>query len=220
MPAEALVSAGVPAIEALNTATAQIAQYAPAPAECAGTVDPDLYTTNDVVMGFSSAGADAEEHSAQTIVAADFETADDAAAYFEARTHAWVHCSSVDLTIDATNVLTLRYDAMPFSEADLAEIPELFQNADQDLVLASAGELSGEIESPDVALPNPGTLPDYVISPDDVPEPEAENIRVTSSTVIARYDTQVFWMTVEPATEIQSAVDTLAQVVEAVQDQA
>lgn len=216
---DAIISTGVPAIESLNSATAELAQYAPEPAECAGTINPELYTTNDVAMGFYTQPVDKdEEHLAQTVVAAGFETADDASAYFTARTQPWIDCPSVDLTIDDTNVLTLHYDASTFGETDDLDVPEVFAEADQDMVLKSSGELSGAFETNDAPVPNPGALPDYVLPPDEVPEPEeAENISVTNATVVARFDTHVFWSTVEPGGQVNTAIQTLADVVEAVQ---
>ena len=217
---EAIISTGQSAIEALNTATAEIAQYAPEPAECAGTIDPEFYTTNDVVMGFQSQSADDDvDHAAQTVVAAGFDTAEEASAYFAARTDPWVDCAAVDLTIDETNVLTLHYDAATMADAADVEVPEILTQAEQDMVLTSAGELSASFESSDTAAPNPGSLPDYVISPDEVPEPDPETISVTNATVVARFDTQVYWSTVEPGDRVNDAMDSLAAVVEAVQEQ-
>lgn len=220
MPEAAIISAGLPAIDSLNNASSEIAQYAPEPAECAGTVDPEFYTTNDVVLGFFSQPEDDAEHAAETVVAASFETADEATAYFTARTEDWVDCPSVDLTVDDTNVLTLRYDAETFAAAEDLDIPEVLLAADQHLVLTSAGALSGDFEMPDTALPNPGALPDYVISPDDVPEPEIEDITISNATVVTRFDRQVFWVTIEPGADIAQAIDTMAQLVTAVQAEA
>ena len=123
----------------------------------------------------------------------------------------------MDLTIDDTNVLTLHYGASTFAETEDLQVPEVFDESDQDMVLTSSGELSGAFETSDIPVPNPGSLPDYVISPDDVPEPEAENINVTNATVVARFDTHVFWSTVEPGGQVDEAIQTLAAVVEAVQ---
>lgn len=218
MHEDALVSTGQPAIDSLNNATAELAQYSPEPAECAGIIAPELYTTDDVVMGFHSQSED-EEHIAQTVVAAGFETAEEASAYFTARTEPWIECPSVDLTIDDTNVLTLHYEASAFAETPELEVPAVFDEADEDMVLSSSGELSGAFENPntDAAAPNPGSLPDYVIPPEEVPEPEPENISVTNATVVARFDTQVFWTTIEPGAEVDQAIETLGAVVEAVQ---
>jgi hypothetical protein len=220
LPDEAILATGQPAIESLNTAAAEIAQYSPEPAECAGTIDSKYYTTTDVAMGFHSETSK-DEHAAQTIVAASFETADDASAYFGARTQPWEECSSVDLTIADDNVLTLHYASSTFADEPDLEVPKLLGEADQDMVLTSSGELSGNVASSDGAdtpLPNPGALPDYVISPDEIPEPEAENIAVTNATVVVRFDTQVFWSTVEPGGRVDHALETLAAVVEAVQE--
>lgn len=220
MDDEAIVSTGVPAVETLESADAALAQYSPEPAECAGIVDSQYYTTNDVAVGFSSQTGDST-HAAQTVVAASFETAEEATNYFNARTKAWTDCDSVDLTIDDTNVLTLHYTATAFADADDVSVPEyLVSNADQDLVLTSSGELSGELEGTDTALPDPGALPDYVISPDDIQEPEAENITVTSATVVARIDTEVFWILVEPGSDVETAAQTLSEITEMVHDQA
>ncbi|MDN5705163.1 MAG: hypothetical protein L0G71_07455 [Yaniella sp.] len=104
------------------------------------------------------------------------------------------------------------------SEAEGINVPESLEAADQDLVLSSSGELSGELEGADMAISDPGALPDYVISPDDIPEPESENIAVTSSTIIVRFDTQVFWILVEPGSDVESAADTLAEITQAVQE--
>lgn len=217
---DALISTGQPAIEALNNATAEIARYAPEPASCAGTIDPEFYsTTTDVVMGFSSQSADDAEHAAQTIVATGFETAAEASAYFAARTEPWVECPSVDLTIDETNVLTLHYEATPLSETAEIDVAEILTQADQDMVLTSAGELSADFASAGSAAPNPGSLPEYVISPDEIPEPDPETIAVTNATVVAQFDNQVFWSTVEPGERVNDAVTDLAAVVEAVQEQ-
>lgn len=218
MDDDAIISVGVPALESLNNASAEIAQYTPDPAECAGTVDPDFYTTNDVAVGFQSRTGD-NTHIAQTVVAVGFESADDASAYFTARTGPWTECSTVDLTIDETNVLTLHYDATGLANADDLSVPEVLADADQDMVLTSRGELSGAFETSDTPVPDAGALPDYVISPDEVPEPEAENISVTNATVVTRFDTQVFWTTVEPGQRVDEAVTTLAEVVEAVHAQ-
>lgn len=214
---EAIISTGPPAIEALNSAAAEIAQYAPKPAECAGTIDPEFYTTTEVAMGFHSQSDDDAQHSAQTIVAADLETAEDASAYFTARTEPWVECPSVDLTIDDTNVLTLQYEASTFADSSDLSVPELMTQADQDMVLSSAGELSADFESSDTTVPNPGGLPDYVISPDEIPEPEPESIAVTNATVVARFDAHVYWVTVEPGERVDEAMTMLAEVVETVQ---
>lgn len=216
---EAIISTGQPAIEALNSAAAEIAQYAPEPAECAGTIDPEYYTTTEVAMGFHSQSGEDAQHSAQTIVAADLETADDASAYFGARTDPWVECPSVDLTIDDTNVLTLHYEASTFAETTDLSVPEIMTQADQDMVLTSAGELSAAFESSDTTVPNPGGLPDYVISPDEIPEPEPEHISVTNATVVARFDSHVYWVTVEPGERLDEAITMLAEVVEMVQDE-
>lgn len=214
---EAIISTGQPAIDALTSAAAEIAQYAPEPAACAGTIEPEFYTTTDVAMGFHSQPEDEDtEHSAQTIVAADFGTADDASAYFTARVEPWQDCSSVDLTIDDTNVLTLHYSASTFADTADLTVPDVMREADQDMVLSSVGELSAAFESADTSIPNPGGLPDYVISPDEVPEPEAENISVTNATVVARFDTHVYWATVEPGDRVDHAMQMLAEVVEAV----
>lgn len=218
MDDEAIISVGVPALESLNNATAEIEQYAPEPAACAGTVDPDFYTTNDVAIGFHSRTGE-NTHTAQTVVAVGFENADDASAYFTARTEPWTDCSTVDLTINETNVLTLHYDATGLADAQDLSVPDLLAEADQDMVLTSRGELSGAFETSDAPVPDAGALPDYVISPDEVPEPEAENISVTNATVVARFDTQVFWTTIEPGQDVQEAVQTLAEVVEAVHAQ-
>lgn len=219
MDDEAIITTGVPAVETLQSADAALAQYEPDPEECAGTVNSQYYTTNDVAVGYSSQSDD-DSHSAQTVVAAEFQTAEEATQYFNARTSAWRDCDTVDLTIDDTNVLTLHYTATPFSEAaDIGVQDQLLESADQDLVLTSTGELSGEFEGDDVALPDAGALPDYVISPEDIPEPEAENIGVTSATVIARIDTEVFWALVEPASEGDAAAQTLAELTEAVHEQ-
>lgn len=217
MDDEAILSTGVPAIETLNTADAELNQFSPEPAECAGTVDPDFYTTNDVAVGFHSRSGE-NTHTAQTVVAAGFETAEDATAYFNARTQAWTECPSVDLAIDDTNVLTLHYNSAAFADAEELEFPESLLEADQDLVLTSTGELSGAFEAADTQLPDPGALPDYVISPDEVPEPETEDIAVTSATVIARFDTEVFWILVEPGSNADEAVQTLAEMTETVRD--
>lgn len=219
MDEDAMISTGVPAVEALQSADATLAQFSPEPEECAGIVDPQYYTTNDLAVGFSSQTGD-NTHAAQTIVAAAFETAQDATKYFNARTSSWRDCDSVDLTIDDTNVLTLNYTATAMAEAEDITLPDALEAADQDLVLTSAGELSGELEGTDAGVSDPGVLPDYVISPDDIPEPEAENIAVTSSTIIVRFDTQVFWVLVEPGSDVESAVETLAEIAEAVQEEA
>src|SRR5699024_12016792 len=87
------------------------------------------------------------EHAAQTVVAAGFETADEASAYFAARTVPWLDCAAVDLTIDETNVLTLHYDAATMADAADVEVPEILTQAEQDMVLTSAGELSASFES-------------------------------------------------------------------------
>lgn len=219
MDDEAIISTGGPAIETLNTAAAELEEYSPEPSECAGTVDPEYYTTHDVAVGFVSESDD-EDHTAKTVFAADFDTAEDATEYFNERTRAWTECDSVDLTIDDTNVLTLHYSSTSFSDTDEVDVPDSLNDADQDLVLSSTGELSGEFEAAagTVAAPAPETLPDYVISPDDVPEPEAENISVTSATVVARFDQEVFWITVEPGSNIEEAAATLAELTEAVQE--
>lgn len=218
MSNDAIISTGVPAVETLQTADASLAQYAPEPEECAGIVDEQYYTTNDVVVGFGSQTGE-NTHTAQTIVAAAFETAADAKNYFTARTAAWKDCDSVDLTIDDTNVLTLDYTATTLSEAEEISVPDSLAASDQDLVLRSSGELSGDLEGAETAIPDPGALPDYVISPEDVPEPEAENIAVTSSTVIVRFDTQVFSVLVEPGSDVQRAAKTLAEITQAVQEE-
>lgn len=218
MDPEAIIMVGVPALESLKNAAAEIEQYAPEPQECAGTVDADFYTTNDVAVGFHSKTAE-NSHTAQTVVAAGFDNADDATAYFTARTEPWTQCDNVDLTIDETNVLTLHYQATGLGEVEEITIPDVLTQADQELVLTSRGELSGAFETSDTAIPDAGSLPDYVISPNDVPEPEAENISITNATVVARFDTQVFWTTVEPGQQLDEAVATLAEVVEAVQAQ-
>lgn len=215
---DAIISTGVPAVETLQSADASLAQYAPDPEECAGTVDQQYYTTNDVVVGFSSQTGE-NTHAAQTVVAAAFETAEDAKNYFNARTKAWTDCDSVDLTIDETNVLTLEYTATGLSESEQLTVPESLAAADQDFVLRSSGELSGNLEGSDAAVPDPGALPDYVISPEDVPEPEAENIAVTSSTVIVRFDSQVFWILVEPGSDVERAAQTLAEITQVVQEE-
>ncbi|MDN5705162.1 MAG: hypothetical protein L0G71_07450 [Yaniella sp.] len=54
MDDDAIISTGVPAVNTLQSADDSLAQYDPEPAECAGTVDPQYYTTNDLVVGFSS----------------------------------------------------------------------------------------------------------------------------------------------------------------------
>lgn len=220
MDEEAIISVGVPALESLNNASAEIAQYSPEPAECAGTVDPEFYTTNDVAVGFHSRTGE-NTHTAETIVAVGFENADDASAYFKARTEPWTECATVDLTIDETNVLTLHYGASGLANAEELSVPEVLAEADQDMLLTSRGELSGSFESSDAQVPDAGALPDYVISPDEVPEPETEeqNISVTNATVVVRFDTQVFWTTVEPSQNADEAVQTLAEVVEAVHAQ-
>lgn len=217
MDDDAIISTGVPAVNTLQSADDSLAQYDPEPAECAGTVDPQYYTTNDLVVGFSSQSGE-NTHAAQTVVAAAFDTSEDAKNYLNARTAAWRDCDSVDLTIDDTNVLTLAYTATSMSEAEGINVPESLEAADQDLVLSSSGELSGELEGADMAISDPGALPDYVISPDDIPEPESENIAVTSSTIIVRFDTQVFWILVEPGSDVESAADTLAEITQAVQE--
>lgn len=220
MDDDTIISTGVPAVETLQSADGALAEYTPEPAECAGTVDAQYYTTNDVAVGFSSQTSD-DTHAAQTVVAASFETAEEATSYFNARTSAWTDCDSVDLTIDDTNVLTLHYTATAFADADELEVPEhLVSTADQDLVLTSSGELSGELEGNEAELPDPGALPDYVISPEDIPEPEAENIAVTSATVIVRIDTEVFWVLVEPGSDAENAAQTLSEIIEMVHDQA
>ena len=104
MDDDAIISTGVPAVNTLQSADDSLAQYDPEPAECAGTVDPQYYTTNDLVVGFSSQSGE-NTHAAQTVVAAAFDTSEDAKNYFNARTAAWRDCDSVDLTIDDTNVL-------------------------------------------------------------------------------------------------------------------
>lgn len=220
MSDEAIISVGVPALESLNNVTAEISQYAPEPAECAGTIDPEFYTTNDVAVGFQSRTGE-NTHTAETIVAVAFENADDASDYFTARTKPWSECDSVDLTIDETNVLTLHYDANGLTNAEDLSVPGVLAEADQDMLLTSQGQLSGAFETSDVPIPDAGALPDYVISPDEVPEPEAEdqNISVTNATVVVRFDNQVFWMTVEPGQNADEAVEILAEVVEAVHDQ-
>lgn len=219
MADDAIISTGVPAVEALQSADATLAQFAPEPEECAGIVDQQYYTTDDLAVGFSSQTGE-NTHAAQTVVAAAFETAEDATNYFNARTSSWSDCDSVDLTIDDTNILTLNYTATAMADAEELTLPEALEAADQDLILTSAGELSGELEGTDAAVPDPGALPDYVIAPDDIPEPEAENISVTSSTIIVRFDTQVFWILVEPGSDVESAGQTLAEVTEAVQEEA
>jgi len=215
MSDEAIISTGLPAIDSLNGASAELDQYAPEPAACAGTIDPDLYTTNEVAIGFYS---DSEEdvHTAQTVVAAGFDTAEDATAYFAARTDPWNDCATVDLTIDETNVLTLHYAAASLSDTPELDVPEVLTESDQDMVLTSTGELSGAFETSDTPVPDAGALPDYVISPDEVPEPDAENISISNATVVVRFDTQVFWSTVEPGSDVDAAVETLAEVAEAV----
>lgn len=213
MDDEAIISTGVPAVEALQSADAALAQYTPDPEECAGTVDPEYYTTNDVAVGFSSQTGETS-HTAQTVVAAEFETSEDATEYFKARTSPWTDCDGVDLTIDDTNVLTLDYTASNLDDAQDLPVPDYLNNADQDAVLTSAGELSGELEGDNVALPDPGALPDYVISPDDIPEPEAENIEVTSATLVVRFGTEVFWVLVEPDSDLEKAAETLAEITE------
>lgn len=218
MSDDAIISTGIPAVETLQSADANLAQYAPEPEECAGIVDQQYYTTNDVVVGFSSQTGE-NTHAAQTVLAAAFETAEEATNYFNARTAAWSDCDSVDLTIDDTNVLTLDYTATTLSEAEEMTVPDSLAASDQDLVLNSSGELSGDLEGADTAIPDPGALPDYVISPDDVPEPEVENISVTSSTVIVRFDTQVFWILVEPSSDVERAAETLAEITQAVQEE-
>ena len=220
MDEDATISVGVPALESLNNAAAEIGQYSPKPAECAGTVDPKFYTTNDVAVGFHSRTGD-NTHTAETIVAVGFENADDASAYFTARTQPWVECSTVDLTIDETNVLTLHYEATGLANAEDLSVPEVLAEADQNMLMSSRGELSGAFETSDAPVPDAGALPNYVISPDDVPqsESEAENISVTNATVVARFDTEVFWTTVEPGQQADEAVQTLAEVVEAVHAQ-
>ena len=217
MPEDTVISTGVPAVEALQTADAALSQYSPDPKECAGTVDAEFYTTKDVAIGYLSETSN-DSHAAQTLVTAGFETAQQATEYFNARTRAWSDCSSVDLTIDDTNVLTLRYAAHTFTDSDDVTASEPLLNADQDLVLTSAGELSGELKTDDTVVPDPGSLPDYVISPNDVPEPEAENIAVTSATVIARFDTEVYWIQVEPDDGLDAAAQTLTEIREAVQE--
>lgn len=217
---DAIISTGQPALEALTSAAAEIAQYAPEPAACAGTIEPEFYTTTDVAMGFHSQPGDEDtDHSAQTAVAADFGTADDASEYFAARVQPWLDCSSVDLTIDDNNVLTLHYAASTFADTADLTVPEVMSEADQDMVLTSAGELSAAFESAETSMPNPGGLPDYVISPDEVPEPEPENISVTNATVVARFDTHVYWVTVEPGDRVDHAMQLLAELVEAVQEE-
>lgn len=211
---DAIISTGVPAVEALNTASAELAKYAPTPETCAATIDPEAYTTTDVAMGFESKTGETT-HVAQTVVIAGFETADDAATYFQERTRAWAECQSVDLTIDETNVLTLHYTASSITDTEL-EVPELFHEADQEFLVTSSGELSGALQRADTDVPNPGALPDYVISPDDVPEPETENIQISNATVVLRFDTQVYWMTVEPENQLQPGLEILAEIVEAV----
>lgn len=219
MDDDAIISTGVPAVETLQSADAALAQYAPDPEECAGTVDQQYYTTNDVAVGYSSKTGE-NTHTAQTIVAAAFETAEDATNYFNARTAAWSNCESVDLTIDETNVLTLHYTATAMTDADELTLPESLTAADQDLVLTSTGELSGELEGADAAIPDSGSLPEYVISPDEIPEPEAENIAITSSTIIVRFDTEVFWILIEPGSDAESAATTLAEITETVHEDA
>lgn len=215
MSDEAIISTGLPAIDSLNSASAEIDQYAPEPAACAGTIDPEMYTTNDVAMGFYS-DAEADTHFAQTVVAAEFETAEDATAYFTARTEPWTECAAVDLTIDETNVLTLHYAATGLSDTAEVDVPDILTESDQDMVLTSTGELSGAFETSDTPVPDAGSLPDYVISPDEVPEPDAENIPVTNATVVVRFDNHVFWSTVEPGSDVDQAAQTLADVAEAV----
>ncbi|NWN89038.1 MAG: hypothetical protein HLX51_10965 [Micrococcaceae bacterium] len=217
---EAIISTGVPAIETLKSAAAELEQFSPEPTECAGTVDSEYYTTNDVAVGFLSRSGE-NTHSAQTVVAAGFDSAEDATSYFNARTSAWNNCPSVDLTIDDTNVLTLHYSAAAFADAEELDIPDSLTEADQDMVLNSTGELSGAFESEDVPVPDPGALPDYVISPDEVPEPEADvdNIAVTSSTVIARFDNEVFLITVEPGSDAADAAQTLTEITDAVREE-
>ncbi|HIW45489.1 MAG TPA: hypothetical protein H9884_01095 [Candidatus Yaniella excrementigallinarum] len=218
MPEDTIISTGVPAVETLQTADAALSQYSPNPKECAGTVDEKFYTTNDVAIGYVSETSN-DSHSAQTVVTAGFETAQQATEYFNERTRAWSDCSSVDLTIDDTNALTLQYTAHTFTDSDDVTASESLLNADQDLVLTSAGELSGEFKVDDTAVPDSGALPDYVISPNDVPEPEAKNIAVTSATVIARFDTEVYWIQVEPDDGLDAAAETLTEIREAVQEQ-
>ena len=218
MPEDTIISTGVPAVETLQTADAALSQYSPDPKQCAGSVDAEFYTTNDIAIGYLSETSD-DTHSAQTVVTAGFETAQQATEYFDARSRAWSDCSSVDLTIDDTNVLTLQYTAHKFTDSDDITPSESLLNADQDLVLTSAGELSGAFKTDDTPVPDPGALPDYVISPNDVPEPEAENIAVTSATVIARFDTEVYWIQVEPDDGLEAAAQTLTEIREAVQEQ-
>lgn len=219
MDDDAIISTGVPAVETLQSADAALEQYTPEPQSCAGTVDQEYYTTDEMAVGFSSQSDD-ETHEAQTVVAAAFETADEATSYFNARTAAWRDCPSVDLTIDDTNVLTLHYTATALSDADELTVSDTLETADQDLVLTSTGELSGELEGADASIPNAGALPEYVISPDEIPEPEAENIAVTSATVIVRFDTEVFWIVVEPGSDVEPVAQTLTEFIGLVQEQA
>src|SRR5699024_3048092 len=67
MSDEAIISTGLPAIDSLNGASAELDQYAPEPAACAGTIDPDLYTTNEVAIGFYSDSEEdrSEEHTSE-----------------------------------------------------------------------------------------------------------------------------------------------------------
>src|SRR5699024_10274817 len=111
-------------------------------------------------------------HESLTIGAIEFDSAELATEYFNARTYAWQNCATVDLTIDETNVLTLVYSSQSLAEAAAIENAETLLEADQDMLLSSSGELSADLQRDDVEIPDPGTLPDYVISPDDIPEPE------------------------------------------------
>ena len=151
MPEDTIISTGVPAVETLQTADAALSQYSPDPKQCAGSVDAEFYTTNDIAIGYLSETSD-DTHSAQTVVTAGFETAQQATEYFDARSRAWSDCSSVDLTIDDTNALTLQYTAHTFTDSDDVTASESLLNADQDLVLTSAGELSGEFKADDTAV--------------------------------------------------------------------
>lgn len=217
MDVDAIISTGSAAHQMLESAGKELEKFSPEPEECSGIVDPELYSTTQMAIGFQSETTE-ETHESLTIGAIEFDTAELATEYFNARTDAWQNCATVDLTIDETNVLTLAYSAQPLADTEAITNAEILLEADQDLLLSSNGELSADLQRDDVEIPDPGILPDYVISPDDVPEPETQNIAVTSGTIITRFEHEVLWVQTDPGDNINQAIEDLAQLHTAIQE--